>query len=754
MSVVVILLLQSDTYIWPSTSLDEAIQCSLPASLSSLFAGHIVSVNSLGLRGGEQPWLSGRVLALGIAAAFAVSAACTECSPAMAVERSFTDYYEIKKNTDLLGLGGFGVVLPAQHKGTGEIVAVKQIPRLANDLNESDVEAEVAMLKTAGEHRSITSFYDVFKDNNNYYLVMEMAKGKDLFEHLIKDGMFTETETAQLMLELLEACSFLHGQGIVHGDIKPENIMISSSKRDALSSDACENGTTTPDLNNNMIDVRIADFGTATKMNSSQGACVLSGNSLSTLSYCPPEVIAQQIYNTTPVVKVNPKSDVWALGVILYILLFGRHPYDFDTSASEEEVAEQILTMQPNFSDPICDTISPTGIDLLKSMMHRDPDKRPTCQRALSHDWFRGYTGRITAKRRVTLEIQLFTIGRRMMKACLLATMSGLMKQKSSNPNASPIFTNKSKIGSRYTACEMIDGEKKGYIDVFDIMSAMELFGEKVGHEQATMMLSAVDGDIMSRCSQVQYDQLAKLITPLSPPSIVEPGCIVYYEGDVNDVFYLIRHGNVEFSMKNQQKRYSSDGRPDEFILQSSKTGDSFGEAELVIQKGTTFPRICTCKCSSVDNCELLMIHKEQFQLLTNVFGSINRNIYLQSNMRLKALLKELFGMLDGENMILKPGEKLENICGLVVVEKGTAQVHDVRSNHLLTLGPKDYYFMCGPEGIMPNVGCLARTALYIQGIDGNEPSQIKVIHEAEIMRVLGRKSMAGVRKSILSNSV
>ncbi len=749
-----VLLLQPDIYIWPLTSLGEAIQCSLPASLSSLFAGDIVSVNSLGLRGGEQPWLSGRVLALGIAAAFAVSAACTERSPAMAVERPFTDYYELQKSEDPIGLGGFGVVLQAQHKGTGEIVAVKQIPRLPNDLNKSDVEAEVAMLKTAGEHRCITSFYDVFKDDNNYYLVMEMAKGKELFDHLVNDGMLTETETAQLMLELLEACSFLHGQGIIHGDIKPENIIISSPKEVDVSSDACENGTTTHVSKNNMFDVRIADFGTASKMISPQGACVLPGNSLATSTYCPPEVIAQLTYTTNPVVKINPKSDVWALGVILYILLFGRHPYDLDASASEEEVGKRILTTQPNFSDPICNMTSSAGIDLLKSMMHRDPDQRPTCQSALSHHWFRGCTGQITTKRRVTLEIQHFTVGRRMMKACLLATMSGLVKGKSFTPYPSPIFTNKSKIGSRYTACEMIDREKKGYIDVLDIMSTMELLGEKVGHEQATMMLSAVDGDIMSRCNQVPYDQMSKLITPLSPPSIVEPGCIVYSEGDVDDVFYLIRHGNVEFSVKNQQKRYSSDGRSDEFKLQPLKTGDSFGEAELVLQKGTTFPRLSTCKCSSVDNCELLMIHKEQFQLLTNVFGSINRKIQLQANVRLNALLKELFGRLDGEYMILKPGKKLENVCGLIVVEKGSAQVHDLRSNHLLTLGPKDYYFMCGPEGIIPNVGRLARTALYIQGIDGKEPSQIKVIPEAEIMRVLGRKSMAGARKNIFSSGI
>ncbi len=746
MSVVVVLLLQPCTNIWPLAPLGDAIQCPLSASLSSLFAGHIASVNSLGFREGEQQWFSGGVLALGIAVAFA--AAFTECSPAVAAERPFTRYYELDNSADPVGLGGFGVVLPARHKGTGEIVAVKRIPRLPNDLNESEVDAEVEMLKTAGEHRSITSFYDIFKDSDNYYLVMEMAKGKDLFDHLVNFGILSETETSQVMFEILEACSFLHGQGIVHGDIKPENIIISRSKTDdddLPGGDVTENGiTTTPDSNGNIIDVRIADFGTAVQANSAHDGHVLSGN-LSTLSYSPPEVIAQQMYNTNPdpVVRISPKSDVWALGVILYILLFGRHPYDLDASASEEEVAERILTTQPNFSDPSCNIVSPAGIDLLKSMMHRDPNQRPTCQGALSHVWLGGYTGQTTtAKRRVTTDIRLFTARRRMMKACLLASMSGLVKRKSYNPN-----TNTFKIGSRHAACEMIDRGKKGYINVFDIMSTMELLGEKVGHEQAKTMLSSVDGDVISSCNEVRYDQIVKLVTPLSPPTIVEPGYTVYSEGDVDDVFYLIQRGNVEFSMKNQQKRYSSDGNPDEFVLQSFKTGDHFGEVELALQKGTTFPRICTCKCSSVDNCELLLVRKEQFQLLANTFGSINRRINSESKMHLNALLKDLLGILKGENMILEPGEKLENVCGLVVVKGGSAQVEDVHSNRVFTLGPKDYYFVCGPGRVMPNLESLARTSLYIKGLDGKEPSQITVIHEAEIMRVLGRKSMAGVRE-------
>ncbi len=753
---VVVLLLQPDTYIWPLTFAVEAIQCSLPAYLSSsLFAGCIASISSLRLGGGEQQWMSGGVLALGMAAAtFAVSAACTEHSPAMTTQRSFSDCYELLENVGPIGMGGFGAVLAAQHKETGELVAVKKIPRLAGYINDCDIEGEVQLLKLSGEHRYIISFYDVFKDEDYYYLVMELALGGELFDHVMNHGMLTEAESAQLMSNLLQACSFLHEQGIVHGDIKPENIILGNHKKPESPSNESINGTS-GDSNTDEIDVRLADFGTATLMDPSRNTCTISQNSRITAPYCPPEVIKQQKNNSIKPVEVDIKTDVWALGVILYILLYGRHPYDLDASASEEEMVERILYTHPKFSDPNWDVISPSGVDLLKNMMHQDPDQRPTCHEALSHEWFRERTGRSTIKRRVTREIRDFTAGRRMMKACLLATMIGLVKRENCTTR-SPIHTGKYAIGSRYTACEMIDREKKGYIDVSDIMSVMEQLGEGGGGKEASMMLHAVDGDYLSFPSRVLYDQMAKLVTPLCPPRVVKPGGEVYSEGEMDDMFYLIRHGAVDFSLRNPQKLCTSDiTHPSEYKLQSLHAGESFGEVELVLKKGTIFPRLATCKCSSsVDNCELLMLQEEQFRLLTDVFDSVNAKIQLQSEVRFKAMLAELYDSLDGYIMTLQPGQKLENARGVVVIEKGTVKVHDVWSHHALTLGPKDHYFVCGPEGIMPYLGRLNRAALYVEGIEGEEPSQVKVIPEAVVVQLLQRKSMAGARKRILRNGV
>ncbi len=728
------------------------IQCPLPASLSSLSARYIACVSSLGLGGGEQSQLSRRVLVLGVAAIFAISAACTERSPAMTVERSFTDSYELMESADPIGMGGFGVVLAAQNRETGEMVAVKQIPRLPDGLNERDVEEEVAMLKASGEHRHIVSFFDLFKDEEYYYLVMEMAQGGELFDHIMNDGMFTEDETANLMGNLLKACSFLHEQGIVHGDIKPENVMIAGPKK-ALPSDPHKNGTIHDDPQNT-IDVRLADFGTATVMDPSRGTCTLSGSSRITVAYSPPEVIEQEMKGTGPV-EVNPKTDVWALGVILYILLYGRHPYDMDSSASEQEMAEHILYTQPNFSDPMWDMILPSGLDLLKRMLHRDPSKRPTCREALGHKWFTECSGQrigFNAKRRVTRAIHDFAAGRRMMKACFLATMIGLVKHKRST-KLSRIHTGKYAIGSRYTACETIDREKKGYIDAYDIMSIMEQLGERVKRDQANMMLCAVDGDFLSSCTYVLYDQMVKLVTPLCPPRVIKPGGVVYSEGEIDDMFYLIRHGDVEFSLNNPQICNSSiDKHRGECKLQSLHAGDSFGETELVLKNGKIFPRLATCKCTSVDNCELLMLQKGQFQLLTSVFDSVYNKIHSQSEVRVESLLQELLGSMEGEILTLEPGQRLTNARGVMVVDKGTVQVYDLHTSRLLTLGPKDHYFMCGPDGVMPYLGCPAHTALYIEGIEGDEPSQIRVIPESDITQLLGRKSMAGIRHGILSN--
>jgi Serine/threonine protein kinase len=206
-----------------------------------------------------------------------------------------------------LGEGAFGTVYLATNRKNADQVAVKKIPkRLTDDASfQNEVNALVRVRENGG-HPYICGLREIFEDEKYYYMVLDLVSGGEMFEHLIKLGAYSEADASRLVKEVAAALTFLHGIGIVHGDLKPENLM--------LSTDRTEDGT-----------IQIVDFGCAQVSDESGGVEVaLKSSAGNTPAYCPPEVLESS--NRT----IAPPMDVWGLGVILYIMLVGLHPFDLN----------------------------------------------------------------------------------------------------------------------------------------------------------------------------------------------------------------------------------------------------------------------------------------------------------------------------------------------------------------------------------------------------------------------------------------
>ena len=252
--------------------------------------------------------------------------------------RNFHDVYALVEPERPLGVGSFGTVFPGVHRETGEIFAVKHYPASAFASAaeaERRVLYESEILRVVGEHRNISGVVDVFVGaaasgvpavaptaaaaearEPGAFLVMEMATGGELFDRLVARGPYSEAAAARMLREIVDAVAYIHASGVVHFDLKPENVLLASP-----AADDC--------------DVRIVDFGSARCVGSAAEEAAIAREMLGsgpTVAYSAPEVLAGA--------GASHKADVFSLGVLMHLLLFGVHPFDPRNDASNAQVEE------------------------------------------------------------------------------------------------------------------------------------------------------------------------------------------------------------------------------------------------------------------------------------------------------------------------------------------------------------------------------------------------------------------------------
>lgn len=284
-----------------------------------------------------------------------------------------------EKQGQVLGRGANGLVRRATALNTQTPVAVKIVKR-----NSVRLRQEISILNKLmrfGGHANIVPFYgvaDLPDLPEQCGLVFEIFPGGEVYESVIKRGLFTELEAKSIVQQIASALQFLHSHGIVHGDVKPENIL-------------CK--TTHNRHNRHNVDFAICDFGSARQVDPATGKFTLQrGEPIGTVPYTAPEVL-QLSYSASSTAEVTCVVDVFSLGVVLFVLLCGQLPFDDASCANskkrQEEIARRILVGEYEFdpNNAAWRRVSDECKDLISQMLCSDPTKRITAEEILAHEW-------------------------------------------------------------------------------------------------------------------------------------------------------------------------------------------------------------------------------------------------------------------------------------------------------------------------------------------------------------------------------
>ncbi|KAM6907323.1 serine/threonine-protein kinase DCLK1a [Xenentodon cancila] len=266
-----------------------------------------------------------------------------------AVPSYISDRYKVGR---ILGDGNFAVVRECVELSTGREYALKIINKGKCRGKEHMIQNEVAILRRV-KHPNIVLLIEEVDTYNELYLVMELVKGGDLFDAITSANRYTERDASGMLYNLANAIKYLHSLNIVHRDIKPENLLVYEHADGSKS-------------------LKLGDFGLAT---------VVDGplyTVCGTPTYVAPEIIAETGYGL--------KVDIWAAGVITYILLCGFPPFR-GSSDDQEALFDQILMGQLEFPLPYWDNVSETAKELIRSMLEVEVDQRYTALQVLEHPW-------------------------------------------------------------------------------------------------------------------------------------------------------------------------------------------------------------------------------------------------------------------------------------------------------------------------------------------------------------------------------
>jgi calcium/calmodulin-dependent protein kinase I len=262
--------------------------------------------------------------------------------------RFIEETYEVK---DDLGVGSYSVVKRAVHKKTGDLVAIKIYDKARLSIFDKEcIKTEVEILK-ALRHPNIVTLRETYDTHRKLYIVMELMSGGELLDCIQKKKLFPEKEASRMFRQIVSALAFLHSNGIVHRDIKPDNLLLSSESEDAV--------------------VKIADFGFAKRI----GDGMLHTPCGSPV-YSAPEIVREESYDKS--------VDMWSAGVLLYILLCGFPPF---YHPKPDRLFQEIERGVFDFPDPQWASISSSAKELVSLLLKRNPSERLTAQQALEHPW-------------------------------------------------------------------------------------------------------------------------------------------------------------------------------------------------------------------------------------------------------------------------------------------------------------------------------------------------------------------------------
>ena len=561
--------------------------------------------------------------------------------------RSLRDKYNVDWST-ILGEGAYGSVHPARLAATGEKVALKKISKRYTDTSSFKRETEALLrIYNNGGHPNISGLRDMYEDHSHYYLVMDLVSGGEMFDHLIHYGAYSEADAARLMSEVVSALWFLHGVGVVHNDLKPENLLLCSKQRvngtikmidfgcaittpldvtgdndgvdnvnvdavnvnvdadnvnvDADNVDAVQNGTVLPNEEESRSS-RSSNGTSGTRNSTSQPLQLPKIPSTGTTAYWPPE----RFHGSMP----NSATDMWAVGIILFIMLTGVHPFDLTGVATDADIEAQIKRdPSPPITPGLTSHLSPSAIDLITRLLAADPYERITAFEMLSHPWVTGdeATTNVMEKSHVKLskyvdlrnilEAGIFSIlvehGNRDMALSEYAPKMAYRDDVRGGKGASPVTS----VLKR--AFEVFDEEGKGFVSADDLGRVVNQVTGKELTEGEKDMLAATHAEKKGPSMGLSLSEFSKVCGGLKHKHYPR-GHIIFHAGDVGDAMYFINSGKVEIQTRKGQ------------LVHILRHGDFFGEGSLLADNEKGNQRFSTAKCSTP--VDLIRIKKSDFE--------------------------------------------------------------------------------------------------------------------------------------------
>ncbi|XP_042148226.1 calcium/calmodulin-dependent protein kinase type II delta chain isoform X49 [Ixodes scapularis] len=299
----------------------------------------------------------------------------------------FSDNYELKEE---LGKGAFSIVRRCVQKSTGLEFAAKIInTKKLSSRDFQKLEREARICRKLN-HPNIVRLHDSIQEEGYHYLIFDLVTGGELFEDIVAREYYSEADASHCIQQILESVNHCHMNNVVHRDLKPENLLLASKAKGAA--------------------VKLADFGLAIEVQGEQQAWY---GFAGTPGYLSPEVLKKDPYGK-PV-------DIWACGVILYILLVGYPPF---WDEDQHRLYMQIKAGAYDYPSPEWDTVTPEAKNLINSMLTVNPAKRITAAEALKHPWIcQRERVASTLHRQETVDCLKKFNARRKLKGAILTTM-------------------------------------------------------------------------------------------------------------------------------------------------------------------------------------------------------------------------------------------------------------------------------------------------------------------------------------------
>lgn len=442
----------------------------------------------------------------------------------------------------VLGTGGFSVVHSALSKEDGTKVAVKTLKKqggaasVSNTLVENEIMVMNRIVEYVSPHPNVIHLVDVFEDPDCVHLVLELCEGGELFDRIVQQERYSEAGASRVIRQITNGLASLHMASISHRDLKPENCLFLTPEEDSP--------------------LKIMDFGLSHIEGLTNPVVGLFGS----IDYVSPEALSKR--------SANSAGDMWALGVILYILLCGYPPFHATNNKDKQQL---IMSGSFDFDDHSWKAVSTSAKQLIASLLTVDPTRRPSSAELLLHPWVTGHSARSEPMEPEVFQRLVSFNARRKFRAAAYASIVSnqfMMRTKRlqrilggvenlSQEELNLLHTNFKRISSNGTSVNMeefeqvlrsmsmgslvplaqrifehFDCDKNGRVDMREIVCGFSSLRNRAGEEPLKLCFKMYDADGSGFISR---DELACMLKAL--PEAYLPEDLLSDPGKFDELF-------------------------------------------------------------------------------------------------------------------------------------------------------------------------------------------------------------------------